>query len=180
MLYRVFARWISRTGYCRDLLMAAAFPSTPRGLVVREAVVDALDREGWGTRQIASFLGVNRTHVRRRIYEVRRERDATEEYSALLEHRLQYVATLSSRAAGGKQRALAYGNEAERVDLGNVLKRDGASCHICKELVEPEELDFDHVVPLSRGGSHTEANIAVSHAHCNRKKGGKLMSELAA
>jgi len=34
-----------------------------------------------------------------------------------------------------------------------------------------EDLHFDHVVPLSKGGPHTTENIRPSHSTCNLKKG---------
>jgi 5-methylcytosine-specific restriction endonuclease McrA len=36
---------------------------------------------------------------------------------------------------------------------------------------------FDHVAPLSRGGPHSEANLRVACAPCNRRKGNKLPAE---
>lgn len=51
-------------------------------------------------------------------------------------------------------------------------------CHICKTAVDDSLLHYDHVVPLARGGAHTNENIAVSHAVCNIRKSDKLVSEL--
>ncbi len=53
----------------------------------------------------------------------------------------------------------------------DVLERDGMFCHICgMVIVGLEDLHFDHVVPLSRGGLHSLENVKPSHAICNRRK----------
>lgn len=58
-----------------------------------------------------------------------------------------------------------------------ILERDGFRCHICGGEVDPTQLHFDHIVPLARGGAHSEENISVSHATCNLRKGTKLIGE---
>ena len=63
------------------------------------------------------------------------------------------------------------------VDYTKILERDGYVCHICGGNVPPEELHFDHIIPLSRGGVHSEENIAVSHAVCNMRKSNKTLDE---
>lgn len=64
----------------------------------------------------------------------------------------------------------------ERVNPDRICARDKMRCHICRRKVKRAELHFDHVIPLSKGGSHTEANIAVSHGRCNLAKGSKRLS----
>lgn len=63
------------------------------------------------------------------------------------------------------------------VSYENILARDGYICHICGGVVAPNDLHFDHIFPLSRGGEHTEKNIAVSHSKCNLRKNNKTMEE---
>lgn len=43
-------------------------------------------------------------------------------------------------------------------------------CHICKKKVRDADLHFDHVIPLSKGGEHSELNVAVAHGRCNVRK----------
>lgn len=40
-----------------------------------------------------------------------------------------------------------------------------------------EHIEIDHVVPLSRGGTHTPENLAPACGSCNRSKGAKLLEE---
>jgi 5-methylcytosine-specific restriction endonuclease McrA len=52
-----------------------------------------------------------------------------------------------------------------------------AQCHWCKDFFSPNKCHVDHIVPLSRGGAHCLANLAIACAKCNMSKGGKLPSE---
>ncbi len=49
-----------------------------------------------------------------------------------------------------------------------VWRRDQGRCVLCGSR---ERLEFDHIVPVSKGGSSTERNIQLLCEHCNRKKG---------
>jgi HNH endonuclease len=91
-------------------------------------------------------------------------------------HRLQENARL--RVVSANRRNQMKVSIIEEVDYNEILIRDNYICHICGHVVIPSDVQFDHVVPLSRGGTHTYDNIKVSHSLCNRKKGNKLMSEL--
>lgn len=71
------------------------------------------------------------------------------------------------------------GWEIGEVDYVEILMRDGLVCHICGFDVEPTDIHFDHVIPLSKGGAHSMDNIHISHSRCNMKKHNKLMSELS-
>lgn len=59
------------------------------------------------------------------------------------------------------------------VDFDRILARDGWVCHLCGGLVAAGELSFDHIVPLAKGGAHTEGNLAVAHLRCNLRKGAR-------
>lgn len=74
-----------------------------------------------------------------------------------------------------RREARKRGTQIGPVDYAAILARDGLTCHICGGPVTRETLEFDHVVPLARGGPHTAANIRVSHNRCNWKKGARLL-----
>ena len=61
-----------------------------------------------------------------------------------------------------------------------ILSEYGRVCHICGDDIPigKRQLAFDHVVPISRGGAHSYANIRPSHFSCNAKKHTKLMEEM--
>lgn len=52
-----------------------------------------------------------------------------------------------------------------------VSARDGGRCRQCGSTAQ---LHFDHVIPISRGGANTVANIQLLCGACNRAKGAKL------
>ncbi len=61
------------------------------------------------------------------------------------------------------------------VDYDAIWLASDGLCGICREAIRVyDEIHFDHVVPLSRGGAHSTENIQVSHASCNMKKGAKV------
>lgn len=65
-----------------------------------------------------------------------------------------------------------------RMDIYN---RDKWICQICKKPVK-KELSFphpkcaslDHVIPLSRGGTHESENVQLAHLSCNTSKGNRV------
>ncbi len=52
-----------------------------------------------------------------------------------------------------------------------ILKRDGYKCCRCPNT---ENLEIDHIIPLSKGGRHDEDNFQVLCRRCNRKKSNKF------
>ena len=56
----------------------------------------------------------------------------------------------------------------------NLFLRDSFSCQYCGS---GEDLTFDHVMPRSRGGRTTWANIVTACAPCNLRKGGRTPRE---
>lgn len=77
-----------------------------------------------------------------------------------------------------KRNALKRGAVIGRVDYERIYVRDRGRCHICRrpEPVPRDELEFDHVIPLSKGGEHTTGNIAVAHRTCNRRKFNRVVT----
>jgi len=65
----------------------------------------------------------------------------------------------------------------EPVSYVAILARWGMVCHICTLGIESlADLHMDHLIPLSKGGPHTAANIRPSHALCNLRKGARLIA----
>ena|SRR5438445_2833522 len=58
-------------------------------------------------------------------------------------------------------------------------KGDGYNCHICGGVVAPSDVHFDHVIPLSRSGPHSEDNIKVAHSVCNLRKGDLFLEDMS-
>lgn len=52
-----------------------------------------------------------------------------------------------------------------------VWRRDIGSCVECNS---KERLEFDHIIPVSKGGGNTSRNIQLLCERCNRKKSNKI------
>ncbi|WP_068652395.1 HNH endonuclease [Paenibacillus antarcticus] len=58
-----------------------------------------------------------------------------------------------------------------------VLRRDNQVCQECKKNVLDEEMNFDHIIPWSKGGSSDEKNIRLLCESCNKKRGSRYEDE---
>src|SRR5699024_7065497 len=73
------------------------------------------------------------------------------------------------------------GGDIEVVYPWRVLFSKGINCRICGGLIsldaprnEPLGLVSDHIIPVSKGGSHSYSNIQPAHFSCNGQKGAKV------
>lgn len=79
-------------------------------------------------------------------------------------------------SASAKRRAAMRANFVESVDYVKV-REQSSSCYLCGEVFSEEEkfcgklTHVDHIIPISKGGSHSYQNVALTHAVCNLKKG---------
>src|SRR6266699_37289 len=55
-----------------------------------------------------------------------------------------------------------------------VVRRDQSICQICFQPVPDNEVQFDHVIPHSRGGPLTPDCLRLVHARCNKRKSDSL------
>ena len=58
-----------------------------------------------------------------------------------------------------------------------MARRDRYLCAICKRTISDEEINYDHIIPWSKGGVTTESNLRVLCADCNRKRGNEFETE---
>lgn len=68
----------------------------------------------------------------------------------------------------------------EPYTLAEVAERDGDRCGLCGRKVDmrrrnphPLAPTIDHVLPISRGGDDTRANVQLAHRACNIAKGAR-------
>lgn len=59
-----------------------------------------------------------------------------------------------------------------------VLRRDNNICQLCGHSVLDENINFDHIVPWSKGGSSDEGNIRILCSECNKKRSNNFENEL--
>jgi 5-methylcytosine-specific restriction endonuclease McrA len=55
-----------------------------------------------------------------------------------------------------------------------VVRRDGQICQRCHEPVPDDQVEFDHIIPFSKGGASTVENLRLCCRGCNRRKSASL------
>jgi len=72
-----------------------------------------------------------------------------------------------------------------RVYPDKIWLRDGGICQICKTKVDrtkkaphPKSVSLDHIVPISKGGTHEMSNLRLAHFLCNSKRGNRGEAQL--
>lgn len=81
------------------------------------------------------------------------------------------------RTDASRRRALKAGSDGSMVSRWKIFERDCWTCHICGDPVDrgaavPDLAApvLDHVIPIARGGPHTEDNLKTAHFYCNSVK----------
>lgn len=90
---------------------------------------------------------------------------------------IRYVdegAVVWSKFAGGEDRNRPASDVWKRL-RDFAFRRDDYTCRYCG--ARAVRLECDHVVPVSRGGSHELTNLVTACFSCNRSKRNKLVSE---
>lgn len=85
-----------------------------------------------------------------------------------------------------RRKAKSSNGIAEDITLDRLINRDHNTCHICKLKCDRDDhkvtvegyfiagYDYpsiDHVIPISKGGTHTWSNVKLAHFYCNTIKG---------
>ncbi|MEE8194173.1 MAG: HNH endonuclease signature motif containing protein [Dehalococcoidales bacterium] len=55
-----------------------------------------------------------------------------------------------------------------------IVRRDNYTCQVCGKHLKDDEIEFDHMIPVSKGGSSEEQNIRLVCYNCNRRKGNRV------
>lgn len=89
------------------------------------------------------------------------------------------------RQSEGKRRAMKVETSAGDVDYAVIAERDNWNCYLCQQHIEADlqwpnagSPSWDHVLPLSKGGTHTTENIKLTHLSCNLRKGASVLEEV--
>lgn len=77
------------------------------------------------------------------------------------------------------------------ISIERLIKRDGSTCYLCGYKCDTKDYivteggtiitgedypSIEHVIPVSKGGTHTWDNVKVAHRGCNNLKGVKIIS----
>lgn len=94
------------------------------------------------------------------------------------------------RGQGDKGRAMMYGVPYTHVHRKAVYARDGWRCQLCGHKVlkkakrnrhtrrlHPRTASLDHIIPMSKGGPHCEANVQCACLRCNVRKQARLIGQ---
>jgi len=126
-----------------------------------------------GCENAATRRGWCESHYRR-WERIERHDRYTATRRAWREANIAVVRERDSRA-GARRRRQKQETAAEPVDYQAILAEFGMVCHLCGHVIASwKDLNFDHVIPLARGGPHTYDNIRPAHERCNKSKGAKL------
>jgi len=80
---------------------------------------------------------------------------------------------LSRKQNAHKRRARIKQVTVGPVNFAKILQEAEGLCQLCFEPLS-EQVHFDHIFPLAKGGSHTEDNLQATHPSCNRSKGARI------
>lgn len=69
------------------------------------------------------------------------------------------------------------GRRGAKFSRANIFIRDHYRCQYCGKHFRTEDLTFDHVVPIARGGKKNWENIVTACWRCNNHKSGRTPSE---
>lgn len=121
-------------------------------------------RRAWAKRNHEKVLG-HRAQYRKKNHEVLRTKRKMYDL-ANPDKRRERVMRRNAR-----KKAAQIGT----VDYQRIWDRDKGICWICGTKVDRRNCHFDHVIPLAKGGAHSEENIAVSHSWCNQHKNSRII-----
>ncbi|RQM94427.1 hypothetical protein COR53_07845 [Staphylococcus pettenkoferi] len=70
------------------------------------------------------------------------------------------------------------------IDIYKLIERDGGRCYLCGDDVlfsynfnHPKYPTIEHVVPISKGGTHSWDNVMVACRDCNTRKKTKSLED---
>jgi len=100
-----------------------------------------------------------------------KERHATQKKEYYASHYPEFL--LRNHLRRALQRKAAVNLAGIRSWVKAVKAKPECVCYYCQSVIPTSRIQFDHIVPLSKGGSHSVENLCVSCAPCNRQKWNK-------
>lgn len=82
------------------------------------------------------------------------------------------------------KRARSNGQFDADIDIYRLIERDGEQCYLCGDIVlfdvhynNPKYPTIEHVMPISKGGTHSWDNVKVACRDCNTRKSTKSVED---
>jgi 5-methylcytosine-specific restriction endonuclease McrA len=75
------------------------------------------------------------------------------------------------------RRATKNGSLADKLDFNKIWNLSCGICYLCGDFVSRGTEQYDHVIPISKNGTHTYNNVKVAHSTCNQRKYNKTPME---
>lgn len=127
------------------------------------------------------WWAANREHGRawaRGYHAIHRDRILARRRAWQTSHRRQWLAQMTLYQLRRKRRLSTNGPH-ETIIAYQIAERDNWRCHICGRPIKPKDLTLDHLIPVSRGGTHRTGNVAAAHRRCNsRRFTGRIPAQL--
>jgi len=139
--------------------------------------------------QIAAWHAANPDKVRqaqrrylyanwdKRVEANRRWKEANPEKAKAQQARYKARHADEMRERDNQKRLRRLSVASEPINYQALWAQSEGICYLCGEVLDSSNVHFDHVVPLSRGGTHTMDNLKPTNPHCNQRQWAKLPSE---
>ena len=108
------------------------------------------------------------------IEKIHRYYNANREKVLAYNRKYQKANPEKARQSVHKRDAIKQQTTIEEINIMEIFERDNWICQICQRQVEKNLkwpnagfASLDHVIPLSRGGTHTKDNLQLAHLTCN-------------
>jgi len=179
MRARISATLMGRPGRKASAETLAKMSAAHKGRHVSEATKEKLRAANLGkkrsaeaiTKTVAKLIGRRRCPFTREELS-RRAVENAKAWAVAHPERARMLGRQSRATRRARQMAMFV----EHIDPSTVFDRDAGVCGICHEAVERnQQWEVDHIVPLSKGGAHSYANVQLAHIRCNRRKGAKVV-----
>jgi 5-methylcytosine-specific restriction endonuclease McrA len=84
----------------------------------------------------------------------------------------------SVREKNRRRRATMKGCVVSATDIQKVIERSAGLCALCRTFVPEGLRHIDHIIPLDKGGPHSQENLQLTCYRCNASKGAKMPDEV--
>lgn len=133
--------------------------------------------------QAAYYALTRETQIRKVVERQRANRERTRQKGREWRERHLEKDRERCRIKSQNRRAIKKATEVVKItdaDIAQKLEAQKHRCFYCGCRIKGREYHIEHVIPLSRGGTHTLGNLVIACESCNLQKGAKDLWEFMA